>query len=164
MKRIVGFIICLVLALLIVGCGGNKKIIEANNNLNVGSILARLPDTEDCKICGGTGIEKYKCPKCKGVGEETCKDCNGTREKVCKRCNGTTELPCRACNGTGKDGTCSNCAGTGKQPCEKCDAMGKTICHKCDGEGKYTCWLCDGTGLKQRSCKNCGGKGYIKEK
>lgn len=151
-KKIITFVLCLVLAFSVIGCGSNQESAEKDNNLYTGSIIAGKEQQRTvCPTCNGTGIQAHPCVACKGTGEEVCSICEG---------KGYFHLDtiCPICNGTG---------GSEEDPCKFCNGTGIPLCQGCGGTGVEPCGLCNGTGIERRSvpnpCIECNGKGYIFE-
>jgi len=73
--------------------------------------IPSLPDPvmDDCRDCGGQGMERRNCSACQGDGEVycDCSECGDRHVRTCKTCGGdgytgTTGKPCPSCAGSGK--------------------------------------------------------------
>jgi len=69
----------------------------------------RLPRTEDCGRCGGTGAASssdiVSCPTCRGSGQQTLRQGFLTIARTCGSCRGTgrsIRKPCGECGGEGR--------------------------------------------------------------
>jgi molecular chaperone DnaJ len=69
----------------------------------------RVPGTEQCGSCNGTGGEKgtqpVNCPTCRGHGKVRATQGFFTIERTCQSCSGTgkvIEKPCASCHGQGR--------------------------------------------------------------
>jgi molecular chaperone DnaJ len=68
----------------------------------------RIPTTETCDVCHGTGAEKghdpETCPTCKGAGVVRMSQGFFSVQQTCPQCRGTGKIikhPCKACHGAG---------------------------------------------------------------
>lgn len=151
------------------------------------SVSAGSSKRVQCSACGGTGVAQwFECKQCKrspkpgytGMGE---------RLELCRTCAGTAKLPgvpCKVCRTTGKVDpdhpltaagveiikgyhVCGTCGGKGYdswiecKQCKRSPAPGWLdmngiieMCNRCYGEGK----------LPGTVCKECGGKGVLRDK
>lgn len=69
----------------------------------------RVPSSEGCEDCGGSGAEKgskpVTCPSCKGQGKVRAQQGFFTIERTCPSCHGNgriIEKPCGSCGGSGR--------------------------------------------------------------
>lgn len=69
----------------------------------------RVPSSEGCESCGGSGAEKgskpVTCPTCKGQGKVRAQQGFFTIERTCPSCHGNgriIEKPCGNCGGSGR--------------------------------------------------------------
>ena len=69
----------------------------------------RIPSTETCEVCHGTGAEKghdpESCPTCKGAGVVRVSQGFFSVQQTCPQCRGSGKIvkhPCKACNGDRK--------------------------------------------------------------
>jgi molecular chaperone DnaJ len=68
----------------------------------------RIPTTETCDVCDGSGTEKghdpETCPTCKGAGVVRMSQGFFSVQQTCPQCRGTGKIikhPCKACHGAG---------------------------------------------------------------
>ena len=68
----------------------------------------RIPTTETCEVCHGTGAEKghdpETCPTCKGAGVVRVSQGFFSVQQTCPQCHGSGKIikhPCKACHGAG---------------------------------------------------------------
>jgi molecular chaperone DnaJ len=68
----------------------------------------RIPTTETCDVCHGTGAEKghdpETCPTCKGAGVVRMSQGFFSVQQTCPQCRGSGKIikhPCKSCNGAG---------------------------------------------------------------
>jgi hypothetical protein len=86
--------------------------------------IPSLPDPvmDDCRDCGGKGLERNLCETCEGDGKVGCE---------CDECGDTHTRTCRVCGGDGYTSTtgkpCPWCAGVGKREDVQCWEIGSTI-------------------------------------
>ena len=72
----------------------------------------RIPSTETCEVCHGTGAEKghdpETCPTCKGAGVVRVSQGFFSVQQTCPQCRGSGKIikhPCKACHGAGSKKT-----------------------------------------------------------
>lgn len=70
--------------------------------------MIRIPRTEQCSRCSGTGCEpgtsKRQCPTCHGTGQQTSRRGAFSMSTTCRTCGGAGEIvdkPCIQCHGQG---------------------------------------------------------------